>query len=100
MLIEASVVPFITGKLSCVPLNTENMTFLKNESWEDKLADSLPTDSELASVELLIGNDYYFDLLMPRKMELGGGLFLFQSKLGWILGGRYPTTTDSASVSS
>jgi len=37
---------------------------------------------------MLIGNDYYFDLLEPRKMDLGGGLFLFHSMLGWILGGR------------
>ena len=29
--IEASVVPHITGKLSRVPLNTEDLTFLKNE---------------------------------------------------------------------
>ena len=98
MPVEASVVPHITGKLSRIPLNTEDLTFLKNEGWEPKLADSLPTDSELTSVDLLIGNDYYFDLLMPKKMEFGGGLFLFQSKLGWILGGRYLTTTDPVSV--
>ena len=98
MPVEASVVPHITGKLSRIPLNTEDLTFLKNEGWEPKLADSLPTDSELTSVDLLIGNDYYFDLLMSKKMEFGGGLFLFQSKLGWILGGRYLTTTDPVSV--
>ena len=79
MPVEASVVPHITGKLSRIPLNTEDLTFLKNEGWEPKLADSLPTDSDLTSVDLLIGNDYYFDLLMPKKMEFGGGLFLFQS---------------------
>ena len=73
MPVEASVVPHITGKLSRIPLNTEDLTFLKNEGWEPKLADSLPTDSELTSVDLLIGNDYYFDLLMPKKMEFGGG---------------------------
>ena len=82
MLIEVSVVPHITGKLSRIPLNTEDLTFLKNEGWESKLDDSLPTDSENTSVKLLIGNDHYFDLLLPRKMDLGGALILFQSKLG------------------
>ena len=98
--IEASVVPHITGKISRVPLNSEDITFLKDEGWEPKLADTLPTDSEDASIEMLIGNDYYFDLLLPRKMELGDGLSLFQSKLGWILGGRYLATTELISVPS
>ena len=69
MLIEASVVPHITGRISRAPINSENVTFLKSKDWETKLADTLPTDSEDASVELLIGDDYYFDLLLPRKME-------------------------------
>ena len=43
--------------------------------------------AESSSIEMLIGNDYYFDLLEPRKMDLGDGLCLFHSKLGWILGG-------------
>ena len=42
MLIEASVVPHITEKLSRVPLNTEDLTFLKNKGSEPRLADSLP----------------------------------------------------------
>ena len=54
MLIEASVVPHITGKLSQVPLNSEDLTFLKNEGWESKLADSLPTDSICTLIELLL----------------------------------------------
>ena len=28
-------------------------------------------------IEMLIGNDYYFELLQPRKIDLGEGLFLF-----------------------
>lgn len=28
----------------------------------------------------------YFNLLEPQKLDLGGGLFLFSSKLGWIVG--------------
>jgi len=100
MLIKASVVPYITGKVSRVPLNSDDLTFLKDEGWESKLADSLPIDPEHVSIEILIGNDYYFDLLLPRKMELGDGLYLFQSKLGWILGGRYLAATDLDSVPS
>ena len=42
---------------------------------------SLPCHAESLSIEMLIGNDYYFDLLEVRKMDLCGGLFLFHSKL-------------------
>ena len=97
---EASVVPQITGKISRVALNVDDLTFLKNEGWESKLADTLPTDTEQSAIEMLIGNDYYFELLLPRKMELGGGLFLFQSKLGWVLGGRCSSVDNSVDTPS
>ena len=71
--LEASVVPHTTGKISRALLTPEDATFLKFEGWESKLADSLPGEPESFSIEMLIGNDYYFDLLLPRKMELGGG---------------------------
>lgn len=64
------------------------MAFLKSEGYENKLADAPPTKSDSYPIEMLIGNDYYFDLLLPRKVDLRPGLWLFQSKLGWILGGR------------
>ena len=98
MCIKARVVPHIMGKISRVALNTEDLTFLKNEGWESKLADTLPTDSGHNPMEMLIGNDYYFELLLPRKMELGEGSHLFQSKLGWILGGRYTSTGNSTEI--
>ena len=46
---------------------------------EGKLADSLPYHAESSSIEMLIGNDYYFELLEPKKMDMSGGLFLFHS---------------------
>ena len=100
MIIEASVVPHITGKISRTPLNTEDIAFLKNDGWESKLADTLPCESEYSSIEMLIGNNYYFELLLPRKDELGNSLFLFQLKLGWILGGRYPSLEETTKVPS
>ena len=86
MNLDVSVVPNITGRVSRVPLSPEDMSFLKSEGWENKLPDTLPSRAEFVSIEMLIGNDYYFDLLLPRKMELRGGLSLMQSRLGWILG--------------
>ena len=88
MPMNITVVPHITGKINRVPLKEEDIEFLKGEFVDGKLADSLPCHAESSSIEMFIGNDYYFDLLEPRKMDLGDGLCLFHSKLGWILGGR------------
>ena len=65
-----------------------------------KLADTLPCQSESSTIEMLIVNDYYFDLLQPRKLDLGGGLSLFHSKLGWILGGQIESTAESKEETS
>jgi len=65
MPMNVTVVPSITGKINCVPLKEEDIQFLKGEFAEGKLADSLPFQAESFSIEMLIGNDYYFDLLEP-----------------------------------
>ena len=43
---------------------------------------------ETSSVELLIGNDYYLDIILPQKVEVQSELYMLGSKLGWILSGR------------
>ena len=68
MPMNVTVVPIITGKINRVPLKEEDIEFLKGEFVDGKLADSLPCHAESSSIEMLIGNDYYFDLLEPRKM--------------------------------
>ena len=74
-------------------MKPKDKEFLKNEFNPNLLADTIPFHSESTSVDMLIGSDYYFDLLEPHKMDLGGGLYLFNSRLGWILGGRIDDTT-------
>ena len=55
MNLDMSVVPNITGRVSRVPLSPEDMSFLKSEGWENKLADTLPSRAEFVSIEMLIG---------------------------------------------
>ena len=43
---------------------------------------------ETSSVELLIGNDYYLDIILPQNVEVQSELYMLGSKLGWILSGR------------
>ena len=85
---NVTVVPNITGTIHRVPLKTEDIEFLNKQFNQGMLADSLPCHTETSTIDMLIGNDYYFYLLEPQKSDLGGKLFLFNSKLGWILGGQ------------
>ena len=67
-----------------VNLNTlDNLNYLWNEF-------SLAYDFlvKTSSVELLIGNDYYLDIILPQKMEIQSGLYMLGSKHGWILSGQ------------
>ena len=88
--ITANVIPSITGSMQRRPFNTsclQNWKYL----WKDKaLADTLPTELETSTIDLLIGNDYYLDLILPQKVEIQPGLYMLGSKLGWILAERTP----------
>ena len=58
--------------------------------WKDlPLADSIPAEKEVSTIELLVGSDYYLELTTTEKIELKPGLYLLGSKLGWILSGRF-----------
>ena len=90
--INANIVPNITGSIQRRPINLkslQNWDYLWKES---VLADTLPNERESSTIELLIGNDYYLDLILPQKIEIQRGLYMLGSKLGWNLAG---CTSDS-----
>ena len=63
MHIDVSVASRITGKINRVPLKAQHLKFLKNKFGKKKLADLLPQHPESSTIDILIGNDCYFDLL-------------------------------------
>ena len=84
----ANIVPEITGTIhrKAVKLTrSEQIVHLMNSL---DMADNIPRESEYSSLELLIGNDYYLDIVLPQRVEVQPGLYLLGSKLGWILTGR------------
>ena len=90
--INANIVPNITGSIQRRPINLKSL-----QNWdylwkECVLADTLPNERESSTIELLIGNDYYLDLILPQKIEIQRRLYMLGSKLGWISAGR---TSDS-----
>ena len=80
MNIQANVVPKITGMIQRAPVNSEQFEPLVRGH---ALADTLPNELEVSSVELLIGNDYYSDLVLPERKKVRPGLYLLGSHLGW-----------------
>lgn len=65
-----------------------------------ELADNIPSESESSTIELLIGNDYYLDLILSQKVEIQPGLYMLASKLGWILTGRTTENRGEGTESS
>ena len=93
MNINASVVPSITGSILRRPVQCKYLQNWEHLWNEDNMADSFPTVKETTTIELLIGNDYYLDFVLPQRVEVQPALYMLASKLGWILTGR---TTEPA----
>ena len=86
--ITANVIPSITGSVQRRPFETKclkNLEFLRTEG---ALADTIPNEQESTTIDLLVGNDYYLDFILPQKVEIQPGLYILGSKVGWILAGR------------
>ena len=49
------------------------------------MVNTLPTSTESFGMDMLIGNGYY---IKPCKIHLSDNLFGFQTKLGWVFGGK------------
>ena len=57
------------------PLQSADMDILLSIS-PDKLADTIPRNSEPSHVDLLIGSDYFWSIIGMEKITLPSGLFL------------------------
>ena len=98
--IRANVVPVISGNIQRKKLTSSIIaTVLDLEKTMD-FADDIPDSSESSEVDLLIGNDYYLNIVLPQTMEITPGLFLLGSRLGWIITGRLHTDGSNKSSQS
>ena len=80
-LIKVSIVPQITGLVQRIPINIPEQQNLKKTY---HLADTLNQQVQTSTLGLLIGNDYYHELIIGVRIQVQGGLYLIKSKLGWI----------------
>lgn len=90
--IKCNVVPNVSGKIVRMPISQAN---IKLETMNYILADSFPEKEERSDINLLIGNDYYWDFILPEKVQLSCGLYMINSKFGWILTGKYESSISN-----
>ena len=86
--ISANIVPIINGTVQRKPSKFHTSENLDHLVRSLDMADSISSETESSTVELLIGNDYYLVIILSQKTEVQPGLYLLASKLGWILTGR------------
>ena len=56
-----------------------------------RLADTLPQQTESSTIGILIGSDYYHEVMSSKKVEVQEGLYLIKSKFGCIIPGKTKT---------
>ncbi|XP_044574080.1 uncharacterized protein LOC123258275 [Drosophila ananassae] len=89
--IEAFVLPHIIADQPAQPL-THCALKIPNEC---PLAD--PQFDKPGRIDLLIGTEHYYSLLLPNQQKVGrDGAMLQNTKLGWIVAGRVKSKTQSA----
>ena len=57
------------------------------------MADELPHKERSINLHILIGNNYYDDIMKTDKLEIDKWLYLMNSSLGWMFSGRIPSST-------
>ncbi|XP_052762173.1 uncharacterized protein LOC128204805 [Mya arenaria] len=95
MMITANVVSNITGNIERKPANIYERDDFKNLTRNLRLADTVPCETKSGPIDILIGNDFYLDIIQTDRVEVQPGLYLLSSKLGWLLSGRTNEVDDS-----
>ena len=75
--INVNVVPQIGGSIQRRPINLKSFRNWDYIWGKFPLADELPKETKSPSVKLLIGNDYYLDIILPQKNEVQAILYMF-----------------------
>ena len=87
MPIAVNTLPTITNGITRQAVPSRDLEFFSNFS-AAALADTIPTTTEKVHIDLLIGADYFWDIVSNDRLTLPSGLHLVASKLGFLLTGR------------
>ena len=84
----ANVLKQITSPIQRGPLQKVDLEFLQSITSE-RLADVVPISAETAIVDILVGSDYFWNIVDVERIVLPSGLLLLSSKLGYLLTGKF-----------
>ena len=82
--IKANAVPNVSKLDERNPINNKSV---KEILQKHEFADILPSSCKKCDIDLLIGNNYYADIVLMKRITRKDGLYLLGSKLRWILSG-------------
>ena len=97
--VEPHVVPHITHAIPRSPLSgpdQKELTTVLRATPSIPMADPMPLQPDTVEIDLLLGSDYFWDVVQGRHTTLPSGLHLLLSKFGFILGGRRALHAQSA----
>ena len=79
VLVKVSVVPQISGNIQRTPIGLNDQLMIQKKY---KLADTLLKTMESSTIGLLIGSDYYNELMSSEEVKIQEGLYVLKSKFG------------------
>ncbi len=98
---EANVSERITHPIRKVAINQENPLIQDLKSADVIFAEPLIEKTQNVEVDMLIGNDYCFDLLPVKKYKLTEDLYAIDSEFGFVFAGKMPNeNTDTNNQNS
>ena len=95
MPIPANTVPYITGAIPHQPVPVADLSLLSTIHKDDMAEPLLSDKTSSTTVSLLLGSDYYWDVIIGQPTRLPSGLALVKSQLGYVLSGQYCNSTDT-----
>ena len=98
--LRVTVVSNITSNITTAPLD-QNLKL--NLPRDIHIAETEYKASQTQGIDILIGNDYYLELVLPERHQLAPGLYALNTSLGWIVSGRthvLPTEPSQMSTPS
>lgn len=73
--IVANIVLIISGSIQRRKMDSFSIDHLGHFVKDIELADDISLQNECSTIDILIGNNYYFDLILSQRVEVYPGLY-------------------------
>ena len=92
----ATIVPTITTSVVKHRIDPEDYPVLRSV----RLAEPLCETEEICDLDLLIGLDHYFQVVLKERIDLGPSLVLMNTRLGWVPAGAIGKRLDANPIAT